>query len=223
MCELIHARVMFIVQEKECPADLLDAVCTIMYAAPRTEIKELTELTKLFRSKYGEKFVKTHKENNSSRVSDRIVGWLSTKPPPESDVIEKLAEICKKYKVPFNKKDVKSKPKTTDSADVRSDVVDFYVSLLSDPSTFDMTDKQKEDYLKKKQKGGSKDVSHAAEIAAAIHISKKQLMDQTMQNSVTSGVNTGFIERTLVFKSRPFGMQWTETDDQKICMLVLLK
>jgi len=101
-CDLIHERALFIASEKSCPEDLLEAICSIMYSAPRTDIKELTQLMQLFGAKYGKKFVETYKENKSDHVPKRITDALSTKPPPRSLVLEKLQEICDAHNVSFD-------------------------------------------------------------------------------------------------------------------------
>jgi vacuolar protein sorting-associated protein IST1 len=41
MCELLHARIQLISQEKTCPEDLIESVHTIIWASPRTQIEEL--------------------------------------------------------------------------------------------------------------------------------------------------------------------------------------
>lgn len=46
LCELLYERMKLLVFEETCPADLDEAVCTLIYCANRTECPELTEITK---------------------------------------------------------------------------------------------------------------------------------------------------------------------------------
>ena len=55
-CELLFERIKLISFSKECPPDLVSSVSTLIYASPRVDIPELTEIRKQFRSKYGKKF-----------------------------------------------------------------------------------------------------------------------------------------------------------------------
>jgi hypothetical protein len=49
MCELMHERFKLLMSEKDCPPDLLEAVCTLIYCANRTECPELTEIANQLR------------------------------------------------------------------------------------------------------------------------------------------------------------------------------
>lgn len=74
MCDLIHQRVKQIeVSKKECPEDLLESICTLLYCAKRVDIPELTEVGGQFKAKWGEKWFNANIENKSGRVSKQVM------------------------------------------------------------------------------------------------------------------------------------------------------
>merc|ERR1712228_834557 len=98
MLDLIHQRVKQIeVSKKECPEDLLESVCTLLYCAKRVDVPELSEVGAQFKAKWGDKWFNQHIENKSGRVSKQIIEKLSPQPPKRSTVDAKLQEIAKKY------------------------------------------------------------------------------------------------------------------------------
>jgi len=98
MGDLIHQRVKQIeVSKKECPEDLLESVCTLLYCAKRVDIPELSEVGGQFKAKWGDKWFNKHIENKSGRVSKQIIEKLSPQPPKRSAVDAKMKEIAKKY------------------------------------------------------------------------------------------------------------------------------
>eukprot|EP01084_Bolivina_argentea_P289631 497381_1 len=98
MCDLLHQRVKQIeVSKKECPEDLLESVCTILYCAKRVDIPELTEVGGQFKAKWGEKWFNKHIENRSGRVSKQIIEKLSPQPPKRATVDKKMKEIADKF------------------------------------------------------------------------------------------------------------------------------
>ena len=73
MCDLIHQRVKQIeVAKKDCPEDLLESICTLMYCANRVDIPELKEICGQFKAKWGDKWFEKHVENRSGRVSKQV-------------------------------------------------------------------------------------------------------------------------------------------------------
>jgi len=51
MCELLHERMKLLLSVTECPPDLDEVVCTLMYCGDRTECPEMSEISKQL--KYG--------------------------------------------------------------------------------------------------------------------------------------------------------------------------
>ena len=56
LCELLHERAALITSEKDCPPDLREACCTLIWAAPRTEVPELKVVAEQLDLKYGKEF-----------------------------------------------------------------------------------------------------------------------------------------------------------------------
>lgn len=98
-CELLFERIKLISFSKECPPDLVSSVSTLIYASPRVDIPELTEIRKQFRSKYGKKFEEDAMNNTGGVLNERVVTKLSVQPPAAYLVQTYLERICEKYEV----------------------------------------------------------------------------------------------------------------------------
>ena len=77
MCELLVERLTLISTDKVCPADLVASITTIIWAAPRLEVPELTVVTKQFGLKYGKDFVRRARQNSDGLVDEKIMSRLS--------------------------------------------------------------------------------------------------------------------------------------------------
>ena len=66
LCELCHERIKYISSNEQCPLDIKQAVCTLIYAANKVDIVELGEIKSQFSWKYGSKFTKAA-ENDTDR------------------------------------------------------------------------------------------------------------------------------------------------------------
>jgi vacuolar protein sorting-associated protein IST1 len=84
---------------KLCPPDLQESVVTVIYAAARTEIPELMKVRKMFKAKYGDKFVERALMNENRIVNDRIVNKLGINPPNSFLVLQYMKEIAKAHNV----------------------------------------------------------------------------------------------------------------------------
>ncbi|KAL2157517.1 hypothetical protein VTH06DRAFT_6068 [Thermothelomyces fergusii] len=98
-CELLLARAGLLESSPTCDPGLEEAVKSIIYAAPKTEIKELLAVRALLADKFGKEFVLQAMENRDGRVSERVVRKLSVAPPREELVQGYLEEIAKAYGV----------------------------------------------------------------------------------------------------------------------------
>ena len=58
--------------KRDCDPGLEEAVKSIIYAAPRTEIKELQQVRQLLVEKYGKEFAVTAIENSDGKVAERV-------------------------------------------------------------------------------------------------------------------------------------------------------
>jgi len=175
MCDLVFQRVNLITNEKAPPEDLMETMCSILYCSERIEIPELMEISKLFGAKYGKDWIKNNAENRSGFVARKIVMALSSKPPSMEAVQKKLVEIATENDVewdPEAEEDTLQIVEHKEEEKVETDpiLVSRMVEILSDPQTFDMTDEQKKDMMRRRG-------CNAAEAAAALHIVTEKLRD----------------------------------------------
>ncbi|KAK0715022.1 regulator of Vps4 activity in the MVB pathway-domain-containing protein [Lasiosphaeris hirsuta] len=97
-CELLLARA-GLLEAPTCDPGLEEAVKSIIYAAPKTEIKELHQVRVLLAEKFGKEFVLQAMENTEGKVSEKVVKKLSVTPPKPELVTGYLEEIAKAYGV----------------------------------------------------------------------------------------------------------------------------
>ncbi|KAK6957613.1 hypothetical protein Daesc_000400 [Daldinia eschscholtzii] len=110
-CELLLARA-GLLEGNVCDPGLEEAVKSIIYAAPKTEIKELQQVRALLGEKYGKEFVLSAMENSDNKVSEKVIKKLSVTPPREELVQGYLEEIARAYGVnwPRRAKDLGEPP-----------------------------------------------------------------------------------------------------------------
>ncbi|KAK0199043.1 regulator of Vps4 activity in the MVB pathway-domain-containing protein [Armillaria mellea] len=76
-CELLIARFGLLdLNSREPDPAISEGVCSIIFSAPRTEVKELHVLRDILMHKYGREFSITVMENHDGRVSERVVRKL---------------------------------------------------------------------------------------------------------------------------------------------------
>ena len=118
-CELLLART-GLMEAKECDPGLEEAIKSIIYAAPRTEIKELHQARQLLVEKYGKEFAMEAMENQGDKVADRVLKKLKVEPPDPDLVTLYLEEIARTYGVAWPKQDQKA-GEGGDNDDARDD------------------------------------------------------------------------------------------------------
>mmetsp|Transcript_13739 Transcript_13739/g.26620 ORF Transcript_13739/g.26620 Transcript_13739/m.26620 type:complete len:403 (-) Transcript_13739:189-1397(-) len=99
LCELVMERIRLLDGEKECPFDMREAVCTLIYAAKRTEIKELVQVRDQLTKKYGKEFMEKADRNHNGCVNERVVAKLSAQPPNAFLVLNYMKELAEEYDV----------------------------------------------------------------------------------------------------------------------------
>lgn len=97
-CELLLARA-GLLEAPVCDPGLEEAAKSIIYAAPKTEIKELQQVRILLGEKFGKEFVLSAMENSDGKVSGKVLKKLSVTPPKEELVVAYLEEIARAYGV----------------------------------------------------------------------------------------------------------------------------
>jgi vacuolar protein sorting-associated protein IST1 len=108
-CELLLARA-GLLEGPVCDPGLEEAVKSILYAAPKTEIKELITVRTLLAEKYGKEFVLAAMENADGGVNEKVVKKLSVEAPRQELVTGYLEEIAKAYGVDWPRRRVSTPP-----------------------------------------------------------------------------------------------------------------
>lgn len=93
-------------EAKECDPGLEEAVKSLIYAAPRTEIKELHQARALLVEKYGKEFALVAIDNTDGKVAERVLKKLRVEPPDPELVTLYLKEIARTYGVGWPKEEV---------------------------------------------------------------------------------------------------------------------
>ncbi|OAA32240.1 hypothetical protein AAL_01572 [Moelleriella libera RCEF 2490] len=114
-CELLLARA-GLMESSVCDPGLEEAIKSIIYAAPKTEIKELAAVRQLLGEKYGKEFVLAAMDNTDGKVNAKVVKKLSVEPPSKELVQGYLEEIARAYGVDWPKRE-----KTTPAPDFVDD------------------------------------------------------------------------------------------------------
>ncbi|KAI6364507.1 hypothetical protein MCOR25_005638 [Pyricularia grisea] len=97
-CELLLARA-GLLDAPTCDPGLEEAAKSVIYAAGKTEIKELQAVRQLLGDKFGKEFVLVATNNSDGKVSEKVVKKLSVTPPREELVAGYLEEIARAYGV----------------------------------------------------------------------------------------------------------------------------
>ncbi|CAH0484474.1 unnamed protein product [Peronospora farinosa] len=106
LCELLAERANLLKTEPDCPYDMREAVCTLIWSASRTEIPELLEVKKQLTKKYGRDFEAAAIRNVDKCVNERVIQKLSVHPPSAFLVISYMQEIAKEFKVDWEPDEV---------------------------------------------------------------------------------------------------------------------
>jgi vacuolar protein sorting-associated protein IST1 len=102
-CELLLART-GLMEAVTCDPGLEEAVKSLIYAAPRTDVKELNSVRVLLMEKYGKEFAMQAMENSDEKVSEKVLKKLAVTPPSQELVNGYLEEIARTYGVDWPKK-----------------------------------------------------------------------------------------------------------------------
>jgi vacuolar protein sorting-associated protein IST1 len=102
-CELLLART-GLMESFTCDPGLEEAVKSLIYAAPRTDVKELQQVRLLLVDKFGKEFALEAVENSDGKVSEKVLKKLAVTPPSQELVNGYLEEIARTYGVDWPKK-----------------------------------------------------------------------------------------------------------------------
>ncbi|KAL8948960.1 MAG: hypothetical protein Q9222_004897 [Ikaeria aurantiellina] len=101
-CELLLARI-GLLEPKECDPGLEEPIKSIIYAAPRIDVKELQQARQLLVEKYGKEFALDAVENRDGKVAERVSKKLQVQPPEQELVTLYLKEIARAYAIDWPK------------------------------------------------------------------------------------------------------------------------
>jgi vacuolar protein sorting-associated protein IST1 len=91
-------------ESSTCDPGLEEAVKSLIYAAPRTDVKELQQVRLLLVEKFGKEFALEAVENSDGKVSEKVLKKLAVTPPAQELVNGYLEEIARTYGVDWPKK-----------------------------------------------------------------------------------------------------------------------
>lgn len=114
-CQLVLSRLGMIQVAKECPPDLKEAVCTLIYAAPRAEVKELQVIRQQLFYKFGKEFANEAIMNKDNCVNARVVHKLAVQTPENYMVYNYLNEIAKGHGVDWQSEVIAPEPTSPSS------------------------------------------------------------------------------------------------------------
>jgi vacuolar protein sorting-associated protein IST1 len=103
-CELLLART-GLMEAPTCDPGLEEAVKSLIYAAPRTDVKELQNVRVLLVDKYGKEFAMVAMENSDEKVAEKVLKKLAVTPPSQELVNGYLEEIARTYGVDWPKRE----------------------------------------------------------------------------------------------------------------------
>jgi len=93
-----------LLEAKECDPGHEEAVKSIIYAAPRTDVKELHTVRTLLADKFGKEFALIATDNKDGSVSKRVTDRLRVEPPKQELVEAYLSTIAEAYGVQWPRK-----------------------------------------------------------------------------------------------------------------------
>ena len=120
-------------EAKECDPGLEEAVKSVIYAAPRTEIKELHQARQLLVEKYGKDFALEAANNTDGKVAERVLKKLRVEPPDAELVTLYLKEIARTYGIDWPKGHNKAEEEDEDDEPTDGQAV----KALEEPLTTD--------------------------------------------------------------------------------------
>ncbi|KAM0851589.1 hypothetical protein ACQ4PT_052288 [Festuca glaucescens] len=125
-CELIVTRLPIIAKQKECPADLKEGICSLIFAAPRcSELPELSRIRDLFEKKYGKDFVAAAVDlRPNAGVNNLLIEKLSVNKPSGQTKLKVLKDIAKEHQIDW------------DTTETEQDLLKPPEELIQGPSSF---------------------------------------------------------------------------------------
>jgi vacuolar protein sorting-associated protein IST1 len=98
-CELLVERLKLITTSKTVQEDLRRSISTLIWASNRVDIKELVEIRKQIKAKFGKQFDMDAFENKNNICNERVIAKLSVQPPTALLVQTYLEKIADQFSV----------------------------------------------------------------------------------------------------------------------------
>lgn len=99
-CDLVHSRVLLLDGPvQQIPPDLTEAVRTLVWAAPRTEVEELMKFRQKIAAKFGIPLIQDVDNNPAASVNARVLFKLSVVIPEQALVTQYLTGIAEEFDV----------------------------------------------------------------------------------------------------------------------------
>jgi vacuolar protein sorting-associated protein IST1 len=105
-CELLSERISLVTHSRDCPADLISSVSTLIWASAVVDVPELIEIRKQFRYKWGKEFEMDAMQNVGGVINERVAAKLSVHPPSAYLVQLYLERIADEHQVTWKAKQV---------------------------------------------------------------------------------------------------------------------
>jgi len=95
MLDILKERLNYFSKNDQCPSDILTAVTTIVWAADRLEVSELTECARQIKLKLGKEFIEHARTNYyKEHVNPRVMEKLDPAPPSGQLVEDYMVRIA---------------------------------------------------------------------------------------------------------------------------------
>ncbi|KAJ3188469.1 Vacuolar protein sorting-associated protein ist1 [Irineochytrium annulatum] len=98
-CEMLLARFGLLEERKQLDDSIVEAVCTVLYAAEKVEVKELLAIRDQFRVKFGNDLYLGARDNVNNVVNERVILKLSVSTPDVMLVDQYLNAIAQSFGV----------------------------------------------------------------------------------------------------------------------------
>jgi len=101
----------------QCPQDMKQAICTLIWSSSRVDIAEMKEVARQLKLKLGKPFYDAAIQNSGFElINERVAEKLSPKPPSQQLVEDYMVAIAQEYNVEYKPKNLDgdlSQPRTT--------------------------------------------------------------------------------------------------------------
>lgn len=124
-CEELVARLNLISMSKRLPQELTEPICTLIWTALRTDVKELNSIRELLAAKFGQNLDHEALCNVDNCVNAKVMERLGPEPPEEVMVFSFLNSIAEEYDLDWRAVEAKEIPDDDPLAGLEEESIDF--------------------------------------------------------------------------------------------------